>query len=177
MPRSNNPYDLIDALETKYMELTGQTGFTINSSEAVTSARYIDTNGGLGLPGETYTKNELKRYWYENRIADPILNEYDSFEDWWDDMHLTPVSESTDINAVDDIETEEDDDFLETDDPEINDVIKKIVKYNIATKDEIQLVCDIVDDAQVTMETLNDIIHARTGYDDIESYLGEVYPE
>lgn len=58
--------------------------------------------------------------------------------------------------------------------PEAKNLIDEIVKYNIATNDEIELVCSIKD---WTISTLNDIIRIRTGYDDISSYVGEVYPD
>lgn len=124
MPKSNNPYDLINALEDKYTEL---------SSEA--------------------------------------------------------VNFSTDINAADDIEEEEyivDDEGVHYSDaestlayqaPEVSDIVNKIVKYNIATLDEIQLVMDVLGQGRDwPVDILNNIISARTGYDDIETYIGEVYP-
>lgn len=124
MPRSNNPYDLINALEDKYTEL---------SSEA--------------------------------------------------------VEFSTDINAADEIEEEEyvvDDEGVNYSDaqsafeyqaPEVQDIVNKIVKYNVATIDEIDLVASVLGlGRDWTVEMLNNIISARTGYDDIEGYIGEVYP-
>lgn len=48
-----------------------------------------------------------------------------------------------------------------------NELWTLIVKYGIATDSEIDLVTDINGNS---IETLNDIIYARTGYRDIESY-------
>lgn len=106
MPKSNNPYDLINALEDKYTEL---------SSEA--------------------------------------------------------VNFSTDINASADLV----DEYAPEDvSPDFDELADKIVEANIATDDEIALVGAV---AGWTVDSLNKIIRARTGYDDIDTYLGEVYPE
>lgn len=48
-----------------------------------------------------------------------------------------------------------------------NELWTLIVKYGIATDSEIDLVTDINGNS---IETLNNIIYARTGYRDIESY-------
>ena len=48
-----------------------------------------------------------------------------------------------------------------------NELWTLIVGYGIATNSEIDLVTDINGNS---IETLNDIIYARTGYRDIESY-------
>ena len=48
-----------------------------------------------------------------------------------------------------------------------NELWTLIVKYGIAIDSEIDLVTDINGNS---IETLNDIIYARTGYRDIESY-------
>lgn len=107
MPKSNNPYDLINALEERYNELVGE---DVYSATDITAAYEVD-----------------------------LLPEH----------------------------------YGETD-PDFDALFDKIVNYNIATADEISLVCAI---SGWTIENLNEIIKVRTGYDDIESYLGEVYPE
>ena len=108
MPKSNNPYDLINALEEKYSELAGEEVFT-----------------------------------------------------------------STNITAADD-DVDLLDEYIGDTDAEFDTLADETVKYNIATDDEIALVGSV---AGWTVENLNKIIRARTGYDDIETYLGEVYPE
>lgn len=45
-----------------------------------------------------------------------------------------------------------------------------IIENGIATEDELQLVTDIIG---YTLDTLNDVIYARTGYRSIEDYLEE----
>lgn len=111
MPRSNNPYDLIAALEDRYKELT------MNASSDINAAEYIEEE---------------------------------------DDI----IDESSLDGEID---------------PEFASVRQKIIDYDIATADEIDLVCDIEDRKNVNI--LNKIITSRTGYDDIETYIGEVYPE
>lgn len=53
---------------------------------------------------------------------------------------------------------------------EENEVWDLIIENTIATEEELQLVTDIVG---YSLYTLNDVIYARTGYRDIEQYLGE----
>lgn len=104
MPRSNDPMDLIHALEDRYDELR------FNASSKINAANLVDEVDDL------------------------------------DEMYI---------------------------DPEFNSVRSKIIKYNIATEDEVDLVCEVTGDKSV--DVLNDIINARTGYDDINTYIGEVY--
>ena len=67
---------------------------------------------------------------------------------------------STDITCSDDIS-------ISSDLEKISDII---VDYGVATEDEIRLVCQI---NGWTIDSLNDIIYARTGYHDVDSYLDE----
>lgn len=50
----------------------------------------------------------------------------------------------------------------------LKEQIEFLIKYGIATKEEIQLVMCI---NGYTEEAINDILYARTGYRDIEQYL------
>ena len=52
----------------------------------------------------------------------------------------------------------------------VDEVRAAIIENNIATEDECDLVTDI---CGYSLHTLNDIIEVRTGYEDIEQYLGE----
>lgn len=101
MPKSNNPYDLINALEERYDELTMNACTNINAAEDVDDA------------------------------GNPI-------------------------------------------DPEVQEICDLMLEYHIADKDEIDLFTHIFG---YKKSVLNDIIHYRTGYDDIDTYLSEVYPE
>ena len=57
------------------------------------NVEYLDVDGGLGQPGEVYTLEELKDYWNNNRYSDPILEEYESFTEWFMDTSLKEVSD------------------------------------------------------------------------------------
>ena len=48
---------------------------------------------------------------------------------------------------------------------DFNYVYEKLIEMGVATEKEIDLVCNINGN---TIETLNDIIYARTGYHDLE---------
>lgn len=101
MPKSDNPYDLINALEERCDELT------MNACTDITAAEVVD---------------------------DEIVSV----------------------------------------DPEVQELIDLIIEYHIADKDEIDLITHVFGDDE---DTLNKIINYRTGYDDIDTYLSEVYPE
>lgn len=48
-----------------------------------------------------------------------------------------------------------------------DEVWEKMIEWGIATENELQLVTDILG---YNLDTLNDIIFARTGYRDLEQY-------
>lgn len=52
-----------------------------------------------------------------------------------------------------------------------NEVYNKLIMLDIATENEIDLVCDINGN---TIDTLNDILYSRTSYRDIESYMEDM---
>lgn len=54
--------------------------------------------------------------------------------------------------------------------PEENEWYDFLVYNGIATNDEINLVCDV---AGYSVDTLSNILYARTGYETMEQYLGE----
>lgn len=180
MPRSDNPYDLINALEDRYKELTMTASSDINASNDV-EERFVDTDGFFGVPGKEISWSEITEYWNNNHEDDPILAKYPTFDAWWSDTStfLMPIEDCTAINGAEDVIDEEiipedkmSDDLI---DPEFASVRDELINYNIATADEIDLVCDITNDRSVDM--LNKILNIRTGYDDIDTYIGEVYPE
>lgn len=180
MPRSDNPYDLIHALEQRYNELNMTACSDIHASMETSYSRFVDPDGFFGIPGGEVTWDQITDYWENNQQDDPILAEYPSFDAWWEvtSPRLVPIEENTAITGADEVtdevipEDEIDDTYI---DPEFASVRDQIVNYNIATEDEIDLVCAVLDDKSVN--TLNKILTARTGYDDIETYIGEVYPE
>lgn len=82
----------------------------VNAAESVQSAMYQDMDGStLGDIGTTATEEELRRLYDEWHDSDPVVSEYDSFEDWLDDTvnngYLKRIAGSETVEAA-----EEDDD-------------------------------------------------------------------
>lgn len=82
----------------------------VNASESVQSAMYQDMDGStLGDIGTTATEEELRRLYDELHDSDPVVSDYDSFEDWLDDTvnngYLKKIAGSESVEAA-----EEDDD-------------------------------------------------------------------
>lgn len=46
---------------------------------------YIDIDGMFGEHGEIYSEEDFLTYWEENKNSDPVLMEYDSYEEWLQD--------------------------------------------------------------------------------------------
>lgn len=46
---------------------------------------YVDVNGLFGPINEIYSEEDLMNYWRENRYTDYVLQEYSSFQDWFND--------------------------------------------------------------------------------------------
>ena len=109
MPRSNNPFDLINALEEKCEELSMTASTDIKASSESTCNKYLDVDGVFGVPGHEITWDQIVDYWNNNYNDDPILSEYSDFDKWWMDTesHLTPIEECNNINASDDLIPEE----------------------------------------------------------------------
>ena len=86
----------------------------VNASESVQSAMYQDMDGStLGDIGTTATEEELRRLYDEWHDSDPVVSEYDSFEDWLDDTvnngYLKKIAGSETVEAAE----EDDDEFDE----------------------------------------------------------------
>ncbi len=74
----------------------------INSSTQTVSAStvYEDVDGIFTFPGGHVDEEELREYWTNNRHDDPVLDHYDSFEDWMKDtrVNLLEVSDYDDFD-------------------------------------------------------------------------------
>lgn len=46
---------------------------------------YLDADGAFGEPDEYITLGDIKRYWNDESENDPVLLEFESFDDWWTD--------------------------------------------------------------------------------------------
>lgn len=93
----------------------------VNASESVQSAMYQDMDGStLGDIGTTATEEELRRLYDEWHDSDPVVSEYDSFEDWLDDTvnngYLKKIAGSESVEAAeeDDDEYDENAEYIQT---------------------------------------------------------------
>lgn len=64
----------------------------IDSSIDVDS--YVDTQGHMGEPGDTWTRQELRDYWDREQLNDPSMSGYSSYEDWESDTlsYMEPIT-------------------------------------------------------------------------------------
>lgn len=62
---------------------------------------YIDDSGMLGEPGARYSYHELKQIYDEGKEYDPVIREYSTFDDWFNDTseYLWKVNASSKIDA------------------------------------------------------------------------------
>lgn len=84
----------------------------VNASESVQSAMYQDMDGStLGDIGTTATEEELRRLYDEWHDSDPVVSEYDSFEDWLDDTvnngYLKKISGSESVESAEDVDDDD----------------------------------------------------------------------
>lgn len=80
-----------------------------SANKAINAAEsYKDIHGVMGTPGDIWTSAELRKYWKDEHMNDPVMSEYDSFDSWFRDTvsQLEPVNTSTSINATTDADTE-----------------------------------------------------------------------
>ena len=45
--------------------------------------RYQDVGGGFGDPGDFYTLADIKGFWNDANVGDPVLEMFPSFDVWW----------------------------------------------------------------------------------------------
>lgn len=92
---------MLEAFETRLEELKVDSSTKVTASYSTdeegqdnksvevfdTDADYIykDVEGGFGEKDAEYTLAEIKQYWNNNYDSDPILEEYDDFNTWWED--------------------------------------------------------------------------------------------
>lgn len=90
--RATTTDDMLDAFEGKLQELTGcdnieggtdVTDKTVAINDNDYHVMYKDEGGGFGLPGAIYSFGEFKEMWNAGYDDDYVMQEYDSFDDWW----------------------------------------------------------------------------------------------
>ena len=64
-------------------------------TESAYANTYIDKGAGFVAPGDTITFEEIKDYWDEDHERDPEMSEFDSFDDWFQEVleYLEPVKD------------------------------------------------------------------------------------
>lgn len=137
---------------------------------------YIDAHGGFGEPGAKITFTEIKKYWDDNSDTDPILQDYDSFEDWFKETkqnYLTEIDES--LNEAVDLLTREDtiasvlsrhmDELSEYTDATSmrNAIINILDKSEIADKDAVKKLKQVLFSKKSTAALLSTIATYMTG--------------
>ena len=75
----------ITVTASKKTNRSGRRHFVVSATKEVNSATYIDEQGVMGEPGETYDEEFMKSYWEENKDSDPVLEDYSSYNEWWAD--------------------------------------------------------------------------------------------
>lgn len=84
----------------------------VNASESVQSAMYQDMDGStLGDIGTTATEEELRRLYDELHDSDPVVSDYDSFEDWLYDTvnngYLKKIAGSESVESAEDVDDDD----------------------------------------------------------------------
>lgn len=92
---SKGIHEMLNAFEDKLEEVGGST-----QVQAAYDPEYKDVGGGFGEPGAVYKYSEIKQYWDEDHDSDPVLQEYDSFEDWWNDTRENYLQEVEGCGSV-----------------------------------------------------------------------------
>ncbi|NCU31643.1 MAG: hypothetical protein EOM23_01610 [Candidatus Moranbacteria bacterium] len=144
-------YEAMVEIEQKYGDF-----FEINF-------RFESANITLEEMEENYNE-----YLQENEDDDRTDEKVDEKVDLLIEALLDEIMQNYDDDD-DDLEDDYDDEYDDDDDEEISvyDMTEFLINYNIATEEEIELVANINGD---TIETLNDILYARTGYRDYAQY-------
>lgn len=58
------------------------------------SVKYEDVGGGFDSDQSIMSLGEIKEYWNENNMGDPVLEEYPDFESWFKDTRSNFLKES-----------------------------------------------------------------------------------
>lgn len=80
--------------KSKIVESAGSSNVKINDNDYNTL--YTDIEGVFGEPGVTVSLGEMKEYWNEEKDNDPVLSDYSSYDEWFEDtiQLLEPLQES-----------------------------------------------------------------------------------
>lgn len=73
--------DMLDAMK----DALNDAGVSASSSVKASGRVFHDTSGIFGYPGSTIEESELREYWESNYDDDPILQQYESYDEWLKD--------------------------------------------------------------------------------------------
>ena len=95
------PAQFEGALERRIAELGGE----VEACDKITASSettYLDTHGIMGEIGDIWTVSELRKYWDAEHLHDPVLSEYDSFENWLEDTisFMTRIDRDDTVSAA-----------------------------------------------------------------------------
>lgn len=88
-----------------YMKPFSVTNKDVEIPKGANHIHYRDSEPVMGADASVYSLAELMHYWNENHSADPILVQYDSYDDWWAETSkslelIESLNEAT-VNYVD----------------------------------------------------------------------------
>lgn len=95
-----SPEQLVDALNARISELGGD----VEACGRVNSATYRDTQGCFTDVGGEVTTEDLRRIYDDDHDTDPVIRQYNSFDEWFNDSlnngYLEKVESATSIDAA-----------------------------------------------------------------------------
>ena len=117
-------------------------GKRVNKRYVRAAESYKDIHGVMGTPGDIWTSAELRKYWKDEHMNDPVMSEYDSVDSWFRDTvsQMEPVNTSTSINAAE----------LDYSTPELKKLRKAIQSIVVDNDAEfVQLVDDMINNTTI----------------------------
>lgn len=74
--------------------------YGVEERDELVEAVYTDTNGIMGIAGETYTTAELRKIWNDNHNDDPSMANYNGDYDKWVSDTLAQMSRNDDVDEA-----------------------------------------------------------------------------
>ena len=74
--------------------------YGVEERDELVEAVYTDTNGIMGIAGETYTTAELRKIWNDNHNDDPSMVNYNGDYDKWVSDTLAQMSRNDDVDEA-----------------------------------------------------------------------------
>ena len=74
--------------------------YGVRERDDLVEAVYTDTNGIMGIAGETYTTDELRKIWNDSHNDDPSMAKYNGDYDRWVSDTLAQMSRNDDVDEA-----------------------------------------------------------------------------